>query len=114
MTAEPARRDSVRPVPDASRFQKGAERRPWRGRSTWTTVPDWRALTGDELDALPVGTRRTVAFVPGEYVGLVRTHEGWTLLARHRIQSDALAGLRSAPRVLMDPEEPPATTGDER
>jgi hypothetical protein len=68
-------------------------------------VPEWRALTGDELDALPVGTRRTVAFVPGVYVGLVKTHEGWTLLARYRIPGDALAGLRSAPRVPIDPEE---------
>lgn len=114
MTAVREHRDSVRPVPDASRFQKAAERRPWRGRSTWTTVPDWQALTGDELDGLPVGTRRTVAFPPGVYVGLVRTQEGWTLLARHRIASDELAGLRSAPRVLMEPQEPPAGTGGER
>lgn len=100
-TAEPT--EGVPPMPDAARFRP--IERPQRGRQTYTTVPTWTRPTSDDLDALPVGTRRTAAFVPGVFVTLLKTDEGWTLLARHRIPGDVLAGLRSAPRVPIDPED---------
>ncbi len=93
----------LRPVPNAAAFRRRIER-PQRGRQVYTTVPAWTRPTADDLHAMPKGTRRTVAFVPGVFVTLVKTEDGWTLLARHRIPSDALAGLRSAPRVPIDPE----------
>ncbi len=103
MTAANEPRDESHPVPNAARFRKRTEPLS-RGRQTWTTLPAWVTLTAHELDALPVGARRSVSFVPGVYVGLVRTEYGWTLLTRHGIPSDALAGIRSAPRVPIDPE----------
>lgn len=103
MTVGTKDRGGVRPVPDATRFQRRIER-PSRGRQTWTTVPQWATLTAGELDVLPVGTRRSVRFLPGVYVGLIRTEHGWTLLRRCGIPSEALTDLRSAPRVPIDPE----------
>ena len=95
-----------RPVPDAARF------RPPRippSRIIWTTDPSgWAVLDEDQLAELPAEGRRTLAIAPGVYVTLVKVEDGtFTLLHRKGIPAHALAGMRTAPRVPIDPDGVP-------
>ena len=75
----------------------------------WTTDPSgWAALDEMQLAELPAEGRRTLAIAPGVYVTLVKCENGsFTLLHRKGIQARALAGMRTAPRVPIDPAQCP-------
>ena len=75
----------------------------------WTTVPTgWARLDELQLAELPTEGRRTLAIAPGVYVTLVKVEDGtFTLLHRKGIPARALAGMRTAPRVPIDPDGVP-------
>lgn len=94
---------SPRPVPDAARFQPRYSGSQHSGQRL-TTVPVWTAPTAAEWDDMPIGTRRAARLGPALYVTLLRDHDGWRLLPRPRLVGADLEGLRSAPRVPLDPD----------
>ncbi|MQA35963.1 hypothetical protein [Modestobacter roseus] len=66
---------------------------------------EWAELDEQELTALPPNSRRTLEAAPGLYVTLIKGPTGtWTLMNRQGISSRLLAGLRTAPRVPIDPD----------
>lgn len=91
-----------RPVPEAARFRP---RQTPPSSITWTTDPDsWTVLDEAAVAALPAESRRTLSLAPGVYVTLVKVDDGtFTLLHRKGIPGRALAGIRTAPRVPIDP-----------
>lgn len=95
----------LRPVPNAAQFRpRSAPAVP----VVWTTLPEWAELDEQELAALPPNTRRTLEAAPGLYVNIIMGPTGkWTLMNRQGISSRALAGVRTAPRVPIDPAQCP-------
>lgn len=71
-------------------------------RVRWTTLSDRATLTCPEVSRLPIGSRRSVEFLPGVFVTVLKTSSGWVLLSRAGISDHALAGQRSASRVPVD------------
>jgi hypothetical protein len=95
------------PKPDASRFRRRIERRK-RGRlgGRWATRGPWAPATRHALDELPVDARRSFEALPGVFCVLRKlSDDSWALVARTGISSDALVGLWTAERVLIDSDE---------
>lgn len=76
--------------------------RPARGHRRYTHTDNWQQPDVDELEALPVGTRRTV-ILNGVWLTVTRKPDGWTIAQRHRVSSRVLAGRWSVPTALTPP-----------
>lgn len=100
-----------RPVPNAAHFRLrpvAAEPVEPVEPVVWTTLVEWAELDERELAALPTDTRRTLKAGPGLYLHVIKMPSGsWTLMNRRGISSRVLAGMRTAPRVPIDPEATP-------
>lgn len=90
-------------APSVRRRRTRRREAPAPGGVQFATRLDWCRPTADELDALPIGARRSVAVSQGLRIAVIHRAEGWTMNTRRGIGSEALAGLLSASRGPVQP-----------